>query len=707
MTPRLSKVSIERESPLRNRDHGRSSLSIFESQIASLPERTRQLLVLAALDKTEELSIIQSAWGSNELTLDLKPAESERLVLVNDVAQRLVFRHPLVRVAILERSTSSERRAANLVFAELLSDRPFLKALHLAEATIGPDESIATFIEESAEASLGSVNPDRVVSALLRSAEIGERGAPRGRRLASAAHISVTWVGRVSEAQGLLDDARRNGLDADGILLEAATSAYVMLNGDGDVETAHRMLISAFERSGARAKRAESFVAVLDALRYLALLDVGSDVWRTFHDVITQLPVELHPNVDVLAERLTDLSGSVFLTLADLDGVLVCLQGASEVSRALLTCSRAAHDDRQVECRETLWRVFRESQRFESGGPTLIALSLLCHDRFSAGDWDRTNELADTGIEIGDSLGNQLYAWLFHYYQALIAANRGNNIVMDQSVADVERWAGPRGVKTAASLIHHVKTQAAMSDGDFETAYQHSVELGLTSSADVPLPLIRWNSLNLVQSAVRTDRREEARCHSEALKETATIVNSPRTKLLVGASAAMVNGDEWTRELFLRSLETPGIEDWPFEVARVELLFGEYLRRGRAAIEAREKLSSALSAFERLGAGPWAERASNELRATGLKRPRRRWDSEKITLTTQEFKIASLAATGMTNKEIGESLFLSHRTIGAHLYQIFQKLGITSRAALRDALADLSEIDAHDPSHRSMSAQVR
>jgi DNA-binding CsgD family transcriptional regulator len=641
------------------------------------------------------------------MTLDLKPAESERLVIVNEAAQRLVLRHPLVRVAILARSTSSERRAANLIFAELLSDRPLLKALHLAEATIGPDESLATFIEESAAASLGSTNPARVVSALLRSAEIGERGAPRGRRLASAAHITVTWVGRVSDAQGLLDDAKRNGLDADGILLEAATSAYVMLNGDGDVETAHRMLISAFERNGAHAKRAESFVAVLDALRYLAVLDVGSDVWRTFHEIITRLPVEIHPNVDVLAEILTDLSGSVSPTLADLDGVLVSLQGASGVSRALLTCSRAAQVDRLAECRETLWRVFRDSQHSESGGPTLVALSLLCHDRYSAGDWDRTNELADMGIEIGSSLGNQLYAWLFHYYHALIAAGRGNKIVVDQSLADVAHWAGPRGVKTAASLIHHVSAQAAMSVGEYEIAYLHSSELGLSSGADERLPLNRWNALNLIQSAVRTNRREEARRHSDALKQTAHTVDSSRTKLLVGASAAMVNGDERTRELFSRALETPGIEDWPFEVARVELLFGEYLRRGRTVIEAREKLSSALSAFERLGAVPWAERASNELRATGLKRPRRRWDSEEIALTTQEFTIASLAATGMTNKEIGENLFLSHRTISAHLYQIFQKLGITSRVTLRDALMDLPETHAALPSQPSMTAKVQ
>ena len=102
--------------------------------------------------------------------------------------------------------------------------------------------------------------------------------------------------------------------------------------------------------------------------------------------------------------------------------------------------------------------------------------------------------------------------------------------------------------------------------------------------------------------------------------------------------------------------------------------------------ESRPHLAAALEIFERLGASPWASRAAGELRATGQTQPRADQPASD-SLTPQERQIALLAAAGLTNKEIGQRLFLSHRTVGAHLYQIFPKLGITTRAALRDALA--------------------
>jgi DNA-binding CsgD family transcriptional regulator len=108
-------------------------------------------------------------------------------------------------------------------------------------------------------------------------------------------------------------------------------------------------------------------------------------------------------------------------------------------------------------------------------------------------------------------------------------------------------------------------------------------------------------------------------------------------------------------------------------------------------VRSREHLAAALESFERLGAGPWADRAGKELRATGQARPRRE-SYDRDALTPQEHEIAGLAAAGMTNKQIGQRLYLSHRTIGAHLYRIFPKLGITTRAALRDALSATADI---------------
>jgi DNA-binding CsgD family transcriptional regulator len=158
-----------------------------------------------------------------------------------------------------------------------------------------------------------------------------------------------------------------------------------------------------------------------------------------------------------------------------------------------------------------------------------------------------------------------------------------------------------------------------------------------------------------------------------------------RKALLSGAVAALAAPPELACELFAAALAGPDVRSWPFDQARVELLYGEWLRRSREISRSREHLQAALAIFERLGAASWAERAAAELAATA---PRLRRDNEpEDQLTAQELQVAELAAAGLTNKQIGARLYLSPRTVSAHLYRIFPKLGITSRAALRDALS--------------------
>ena len=146
--------------------------------------------------------------------------------------------------------------------------------------------------------------------------------------------------------------------------------------------------------------------------------------------------------------------------------------------------------------------------------------------------------------------------------------------------------------------------------------------------------------------------------------------------------------------LFEEALAIPGIERWPFDLARVHLVYGERLRRAHATAEARVHLTTAFDTFHRLGARPWATRAGNELRATGHGAS----PADALgpaPLTFQEREIALLAATGLTNKQIAQRLHLSPRTVGTHLYRAFPKLGITSRAALRDALSTQQPAENH------------
>jgi DNA-binding CsgD family transcriptional regulator len=196
--------------------------------------------------------------------------------------------------------------------------------------------------------------------------------------------------------------------------------------------------------------------------------------------------------------------------------------------------------------------------------------------------------------------------------------------------------------------------------------------------------------MDLVEAAVRTGRVREAQAHVDAIRQAEIQHLSPRLRLLAEAATALVTPEASAGAVFERALSIGEVQRWSFDLGRVKLLYGEYLRRTRATLEARSQLSAAQEIFECLGAVPWMMRARQELRAAGLSQPSAD-DRLPAILTPQEYEIARLAASGLTNKEIGTRLYLSHRTVSAHLYRIFPKLGVTARAALRDALDDVGD----------------
>lgn len=147
---------------------------------------------------------------------------------------------------------------------------------------------------------------------------------------------------------------------------------------------------------------------------------------------------------------------------------------------------------------------------------------------------------------------------------------------------------------------------------------------------------------------------------------------------------AVTAPDETAEELFTQALRED-LVGWPFERARLRHAWGAWLRRQRRAAEARAPLRAAAEAFDALGAVPWSERALRELRASG-ERIRRKRDA-RDRLTAQELQIAQLVADGLTNRDIGQRLFVSPRTVSSHLSHIFPKLGITTRGELSRLMA--------------------
>jgi len=245
-----------------------------------------------------------------------------------------------------------------------------------------------------------------------------------------------------------------------------------------------------------------------------------------------------------------------------------------------------------------------------------------------------------------------------------------------------------RGIRSYLFFAKHVRGLVALGQGDFEETYRQASMISPAGFFPRHNPFAIRVLLDLVEAALRTGRDAEAAAHVAAMQTANLAGLSSRFALVVGASAAMVARDKSALELFERALALPGIERWQFDLARVRLAYGERLRRHRAMTDARVQLNAALEIFERFRARPWVERASAELRATGQVKPRA-GDNVLDRLTSQEFEIVSLAASGLTNKQIGEKLFLSHRTVGGHLHRAFPKLGVATRAVLRDALASL------------------
>jgi DNA-binding CsgD family transcriptional regulator len=252
-------------------------------------------------------------------------------------------------------------------------------------------------------------------------------------------------------------------------------------------------------------------------------------------------------------------------------------------------------------------------------------------------------------------------------------------------------WAEPRGMGCLARYAAHARALAAIGHGDFEEAYRQ--ESAISSPGKFPryAPDVLLCSLALVEAAVRTGRNADAAAYAAAMHDAALSAISPRLALLTAGAAAIAAPDD---ALFETALASPGAHRWPFELARIRLAYGEHLRRSRAKTKASIQLTAALEAFERLGAAPWAARAGSELRACGLTRT----CGNGGTLSPREREIASLAASGLTNKQIGDQLFVSPRTVGDHLHKIFPKLGINTRAALRDALDDKAHGRSDNPS---------
>jgi DNA-binding CsgD family transcriptional regulator len=670
--------------------------AIFAAGTHALPAPTRQLLLLAALEADADLATLRTATQGRADVDDLAPVQRADFVQVDTNDYRLVFRHPLIRSAVVQTASPSERRAAHRALATALAGDPGRQAWHLAEAAVGPDEAVARAVEEAALSASRRGGASAAVTALVRAGELSPQPADRSRRLAEAAYLA-TATGQLDQVTRLLADARQaddagQAQDtATGSVFATATAAYLM-NGEGDVDAAHRLLVRALDEADTAETNTDWINDLLNALLFVCIFGDRPERWKLLGSALARFDPEATTPLRLCYEAFADPSRTSVTVREGLARAFAALP-ADAAPRQLIPLAYAAlRVDALSEYRHLCRRMIERERDGGGIGLVITGLLLLSGDSYDHGQWDEAETLTREGLDLAATHGYHLLESHLRCHLALIAALRGNVDLARALSDEITTWATPRGLGLAQAFARYARAVAALAQGDYEDAYLQMSRInlaGMPTSGDPG----RWMILDLVEAAVRTGRTDQARAHVAAAQQAGIARISPRTALTTTGAAALAAPDHQAGPLFEAALSLPEADRWPFQQARIHLAYGQWLRRTRDTTRARGHLRAAIETLDRLSARPWAQRARDELRATGIATARP--DTRAASLTAQERQIAELAATGLTNKQIGERLFLSHRTVSAHLHRLFPKLGITSRAALHDALDAITR-DEHE-----------
>ncbi|MFF3838747.1 AAA family ATPase [Streptomyces sp. NPDC001930] len=684
--------------------------TVFSERVGALPDATRKLLLLAVLDGTGDLHLLSrtgdASGTSPELSpAELSPAEEAGLVRVDTRAGRLVFRHPLTRSAVMELSTGAERRWAHRTLADVLPEGSAHRALHLAGATVGPDDRVAALVHEAAYTTLRRGDAVGAVSALRRASELSGSGTAKGRRLAEAACLSAHVTGDLRDVRALLDAAA--AVDPAGTASPAAAAAAAgeLLHWDGDADGAHRLLVEAITDHDP-GNPADDFMLGEALHTLLMVCSAGGrpELWQAFDTILARhRPHTPDPLLPVLRGALGDPAHAALPVLPRLDELISGLHRQTDPTAIVRTAAAATYVDRLPGCRSALLRVAADGRDGGAVASAIPALLLLADDAYAGGRWDDVAELTDEALQWCASHDYRLQSWRGRLLQGLLAAARGDDETARSTADRLASWSNPRGLGAPRVHASHINALSALGRADFESAYRHltSISPERRPAPHVPHALrLIWD---FTEAATRTGHHDEAAAYLAAVRDASIPSISPRLAMITEAATALADPHGVDRELFDKAVATPGAEHWPFDLARIRLGYGERLRRAQANVAARPHLEAALETFERLGAAPWSARAVGELRASGQAPvPVRSATGAEAPLTPQEWQIAQLAATGLTNKQIAAQLFLSHRTVAAHLRGAFRKLDISSRGGLRDALTGIGRVPVDSTERRAV-----
>jgi DNA-binding CsgD family transcriptional regulator len=656
----------------------------FAQGTSDLSPAGRDALLIAAVDdenRLHELVAAADLMSGRAVGVDAFD-EAVRLGLLFGNDMQLQFRHPLVQCAVLHEETLARRQRAHRAVAAVVGDGP-RRVWHEAHSVPVPNEHFGDELEGAYPVALDrGIVP--AISLLTRAAQLSEDPRKRARRYLRAASHACS-LGRADVVDRLVAGSNHHllprHLQAYARVLQSNLALASAENGPHIDELCEVALLASADR--------DNDVA-LDLL-----LAAAEHAWWVDADLATRDKVDsttravpeaeddprvlaIHAlcapirNGRTLIDRLARSDTVAVSNAATLHllGLAAHLTGDSLRAGSLLR--RAEHACRAEHL------VGRLSQVLCISAATCVEI----------GDFEQAVRQAAEANEIAEGLGQWNWAAMAKAQLAFAHALQDRVEVAERLAGDAERLAAIWGLRGVTELARIARGAAWLSAG------RH-----LEAVDELSHPFISGHGRHddreqitaimlFVEAATRAGRISEARSILAELEAQSLTTPSPLLHVQLHYARGVLTPDTSAEECFVDAL-SQDLHRWPWVRARIELAFGGWLRRQRRSVESRKQLRAACATFELISAPAWADHARVELRAAGERRTADEGDVEQV-LSPQELEITRLAAAGLSNREIGQRLLLSHRTVGAHLYRVFPKLGITSRRQLAARLGLIS-----------------
>jgi DNA-binding CsgD family transcriptional regulator len=659
----------------------------FERQVDALPGDAQRLIQLAAADPVGDPVLLWNAAAHLGIAVNAAtPAAEAGLV---EFGARVQFRHPLVRSAAYRSASLQERHDIHRALAEETDPEvdPDRRAWHLGEAAPGPDEEVAAELERSASRAQARGGLAAAAAFLERAAVLTPAPEARARRILAAASAKRE-AGELDEVVTLMTAAEGGTLDE-----RSAAEAERLRGGiamdQGRFRDAAGLFLSAAKRLDAL-DAAEAREAHLEALQTATWLDdVGNPggmlaAAEAARDAPSgpQPPRLIDVVLDAWATRLTMGHAAAAPIFIDALKKLRAVSVGEDTGPSLLAAATSDTSSVVLELWDDgTWYALaaRLEQLARESGATVrlqFALNTLAWTRIFAGELDTARRLLEEDRLIAEATGNPAQAWT----DAMLAAWRGREGEASPALDALAQLA------TALNFGAWISVERVASSVLFNGLARHH------DARDAAQVVLERESVGhqfavfeLAEAASRTDDEKVVATTLEWMTERARTAG---TEWALGTEsmirALLAEGDEAERH-YRDSIGHLGRTRMRPYLARAHLLYGEWLRRERRRVDARDQLRIAYEMLTGMGIDAFAERARHELMATGVTAGRRTVETSH-SLTAQEAHIARLARDGLSNPEIGSRLFISARTVKYHLSKVYTKLSITSREQLESVL---------------------